>query len=47
MDLEKVKESLKKHKIIVSFRGSAIRVSPNVYNQEKDLKKLVSVLKRI
>jgi selenocysteine lyase/cysteine desulfurase len=44
IDLHKVKEVLTKNKIYVSFRGNAIRVSPNVYNDEKDLNKLVKVL---
>jgi selenocysteine lyase/cysteine desulfurase len=43
-DVEKVKAALFKNKINVSFRGSAIRVAPNVYNDENDLKKLVRVL---
>lgn len=44
MDLEKVKASLLKHKIYVSVRGNSIRVSPNIYNTEKDLQKLTKVL---
>ncbi len=43
-DLEKIKVRLKKNKISVSFRGDAIRVSPNVYNSKSDVMKLVSVL---
>jgi selenocysteine lyase/cysteine desulfurase len=43
-DIEKIKSALLKNKIYVSFRGNAIRVAPNVYNDEKDLKKLVKVL---
>jgi selenocysteine lyase/cysteine desulfurase len=46
MDIEKVKNSFLKNGIYVSFRGNAIRVAPNVYNDEKDLQKLVSVLSR-
>jgi hypothetical protein len=42
-----VKATLMKNQVFVSFRGNAIRVAPNVYNQEKDLKKLVSILKKI
>jgi selenocysteine lyase/cysteine desulfurase len=45
-NLEKVKESLSKYKVYVSLRGSAIRVSPNVYNTEKDFQKLVKALTR-
>lgn len=44
LDLEKVREKLNKHKIHVSVRGTAIRVSPNVYNNADDLKKLVKAL---
>jgi len=43
-DLEKIKRRLKKNKISVSFRGDSIRVSPNVYNTENDLIKLVKTL---
>jgi selenocysteine lyase/cysteine desulfurase len=43
-DLEKIKRGLNRYKISVSFRGDAIRVSPNVYNSEADLKKLVKAL---
>jgi selenocysteine lyase/cysteine desulfurase len=43
--IERVKESFLKNKIYVSFRGDAIRVSPNVYNDESDLLKLVKALK--
>lgn len=44
LDLEKVREKLNKHKIQVSVRGTAIRVSPNVYNDADDLKKLAKAL---
>jgi selenocysteine lyase/cysteine desulfurase len=44
VDLEKIKLRLKKNKISVSVRGDAIRISPNVYNTENDLLKLVKVL---
>jgi selenocysteine lyase/cysteine desulfurase len=43
-DFEKIKRNLKKNKISVSFRGDSIRVSPNVYNTENDLIKLVKTL---
>jgi selenocysteine lyase/cysteine desulfurase len=43
-DLEKIKASLLKHKIYVSVRGNAIRISQNVYNREEDLNKLTKVL---
>ncbi len=43
-DPQKIKNALLKNNINVSFRGDAIRVSPNVYNDEQDLFKLVKVL---
>ncbi len=43
-DIKSVAANLKKKKISVSFRGDAIRVSPNVYNQEKDLMNLAKAL---
>lgn len=43
-DIKKVKDKLKRNKISVSYRGDAIRVAPNVYNQEKELMKLTSIL---
>jgi selenocysteine lyase/cysteine desulfurase len=46
VNLDKLKASLLKHKVYVSFRGTAIRVAPNVYNTEKDFQKLVKVLSR-
>ena len=42
--MEKLKEKLDQANIFVSYRGDAIRVSPNVYNDSKDLDKLVQVL---
>jgi selenocysteine lyase/cysteine desulfurase len=46
IDIQKIKNDLAKNKIYVSFRGNAIRVAPNVYNDEADLKKLVKILRR-
>lgn len=43
-DLEKIKASLLKHKIYVSVRGNAVRISQNVFNREEDLQKLTKVL---
>ncbi|MBI1768703.1 MAG: aminotransferase class V-fold PLP-dependent enzyme [Bacteroidetes bacterium] len=43
-DMEKIKQQLQKNKISVSVRGDAIRVSPNLYNTENDLMKLVRTL---
>jgi selenocysteine lyase/cysteine desulfurase len=41
---DKLKQEFLKNRVYVSFRGDAIRVSPNVYNTEKDLKKFVRIL---
>lgn len=43
-DLEKVKAALLKHKIYVSVRGAAIRISVHLYNRETDLEKFTRVL---
>lgn len=43
-DIGKIKLKIKRSKISVSFRGNAIRVSPHVYNTEKDLMKLAEAL---
>lgn len=43
-DIKKVKDQLAKNKIAVSFRGDAIRVAPHLYNDERDLLKLVKAL---
>lgn len=40
-----VKASLKTHRVHVGVRGDFIRVSPHVYNDEIDLRKLVNALK--
>lgn len=40
-DIEKLKSKLLHHKVYVSFRGEAMRVSPNVYNEAKDFEKLL------
>ena len=42
MDADKLKANFEKHRVIVSHRGSAIRVSPNVYNSAVDMEKLVA-----
>ncbi|MCF6224570.1 MAG: aminotransferase class V-fold PLP-dependent enzyme, partial [Flavobacteriaceae bacterium] len=47
INLNLLKAEFEKNKIYVSFRGSAIRVSPNVYNLEDDFKKLVHCFKNI
>ncbi|MET2986635.1 aminotransferase class V-fold PLP-dependent enzyme [Aureibaculum conchae] len=42
IDLQDLKPKFKEQQIYVSYRGDAIRVSPNVYNSEEDFKKFVS-----
>ncbi|MGE0587241.1 MAG: aminotransferase class V-fold PLP-dependent enzyme [Cyclobacteriaceae bacterium] len=43
-DINVIKSKLQKNKISVSYRGDAIRISPHLYNQEKDLMTLARVL---
>lgn len=43
-DPEKLKEELNRARVYVSVRGSAVRVSPHVYNNARDLSRLVKVL---
>ena len=45
-DQQKIKAALLKNNVHVSFRGDAIRVSPNVYNDMKDMNKLVKALSK-
>ena len=42
--LNSLKEKLDKERIFVSYRGDAIRISPNVYNTQEDLEKLADLL---
>ena len=46
-EIEKIKETLSKKKIYVSYRGKSIRISPNVYNTEEDLMKLATCCSNI
>jgi selenocysteine lyase/cysteine desulfurase len=43
-NLEKLQKSLKANKVSVSVRGSAIRIAPNVYNDNLDFKRLLRAL---
>lgn len=43
-DLNRVKEHLLQHRIYVSYRGQFIRISPYVYNTEKDMARLAREL---
>lgn len=40
-----LKQRLEKENISVSFRGDAMRVSPNIYNEEREVMKLVNCFK--
>lgn len=42
-----VAELEQKHRIVLSARGNGIRVSPHFYNNESDIDKLVTVLKKL
>ena len=47
IDMEKVKASFAKYHISVSFRGTAIRVAPHVYNDENDIQTMIKAFKFI
>ena len=42
LDIDSVKKSFEAHKIFVSIRGNSIRISPHLYNSERDLDNLMS-----
>ena len=44
VDLARLSESLKANDVFVSMRGSSVRVSPNIYNNQQDLQALVDAL---
>ena len=41
IDMQQLRQRLTDHKIIVSYRGNAIRVSPHVYNTKEDMERFV------
>lgn len=45
IDLENLKNALRKNRVSVSLRGDAVRISPNVYNDEMDVRKLLKAMK--
>jgi selenocysteine lyase/cysteine desulfurase len=47
LDLQRLHQTLQTRRVFASLRGSALRVSPNVYNDEADLDALVEVLKDV
>ena len=47
VSLEKLRHVFQKNRVSVSLRGDAIRVSPNVYNDEMDVRKLLKAMKEL
>ena len=47
INLDKLKAAFSEQNTYVSFRGNAIRVSPNVYNTEEDFEKLITCFKSV
>ena len=45
LDVSRVQSRFKQNKVSVSLRGSSIRISPNVYNDSKDIERLMKSLK--
>jgi selenocysteine lyase/cysteine desulfurase len=43
-DIGKIQNEMKKRNVILSFRGEAIRISPNVYNDQNDIDVMVDGL---
>ena len=44
-NMERIERALSKYRVKISIRDHALRVSPNVYNDQKDIQRLVSALK--
>ena len=45
VSVDALKASLTRNRVSVSFRGKAVRVSPHVYNDEMDVRKLLKAMK--
>jgi selenocysteine lyase/cysteine desulfurase len=45
LDLARVKEALESEKVSASLRGTALRVSPNVFNDDDDVDRLLTALR--
>lgn len=45
--IKKLQQQLDKHNIHVSVRGSAVRIAPNVYNDDEDIVALLKVLEAV
>ncbi|MDC1234352.1 aminotransferase class V-fold PLP-dependent enzyme [Cyclobacteriaceae bacterium] len=43
--MERIEQALSKHRVNISVRERALRISPNVYNDQKDVQRLLSALK--
>ena len=43
--MERIERALSKYRVKISIRDQALRVSPNVYNDQKDIQRLLSALK--
>ncbi|MEP1034075.1 aminotransferase class V-fold PLP-dependent enzyme [Ekhidna sp.] len=43
--IDKLKQSFHAHRVSVSLRGDAVRIAPNVYNDEMDVRKLLKAMK--
>jgi selenocysteine lyase/cysteine desulfurase len=47
IDEQSLKQTYQDHKVVVSFRGQSIRISPNVYNDHSDWERLIEVTEAI
>jgi selenocysteine lyase/cysteine desulfurase len=47
LELDAVRSALERWNVSVSLRGSALRISPNVYNDEADVRALVEALEAV
>jgi len=45
-DMEQVKKAAKEANLLISYRGNAIRISPNVYNEEQEFDLLLACFKK-
>jgi len=45
MDMDEIKKTFSERRIFVSVRGNSIRISPNLYNLENDLDRLLDCFK--
>lgn len=43
----KISERLAKEKIFISIRGDAIRIAPYLYNNEQDVEKIFTILRKL